>query len=182
MTPWTVARQAPLSSAVSQRVLRLMSIQLVMLANHVILCRSLLLLPSIFPSIRVLSNESALCLRCPKHWSFSFSISPSNEYSGLISFRIDWFDFLAVQGILRSLLQHQNSLENINSLALSFPYIQLSHPYVTIGKTIASTIHIFVGKILPLIFNTLSRFVIAFPPRWQWLLISWLQCFLKPRK
>ena len=122
MTPWTVARQPPLSSTVSQRVLRFMSIQLVMLSNHVILCRSLLLLPSIFPSIRVLSNESALCLRWPKYWSFSFSISSSNEYSGLISFRIDRFDFLAVQGILRSLLQHQNSLENINSLALSFPY------------------------------------------------------------
>ena len=132
MTPWTVTFQAPLSSTISQSVLRFMFIDLVVLSNHVILCHPFLLLPSIFHSIRVLSSESALCIMWPKYWSSSFSISPSNEYSGLISFRIDWFDFLAVQGILRSLLQQHKSLENISSLTLSLlcgPTVTSIHDY-----------------------------------------------------
>ena len=140
-TPWTAAHQASLSITVSQDLLKLMSIELVMLSNHLILCRPLLLLRSNFPSIKVISNESALCIRWPKDRSFSFSISPSNEYSGLFSFRIDWFDLLAVQGPLLSILQHHGSKASILQCSAFF-MVQLSHPYMTIGKTIALTIQI----------------------------------------
>ena len=140
-----------------------MSIKLVMSSNHLILCHPLLLLPSIFPSIRAFSNESVLHIRWPKHWSFSFSISPSNEYSGLISFRIDWFD-LPVQGTLKSLLQHHSSKASILQ-CLAFFLVQLSHPYMTTRKAIALTRRIFVGKVISLLFNMLSRLVIAFLPR-----------------
>ena len=139
-----------------------MSIKSVMLSNHLILCR-LLLLPSIFPSIRVFSNESVLHLRWPKYWSFSFSISPSNEYSGLISFRIDWFDLIAVQGTLKSLLQHHSSKASILQHS-AFLMVQLSHPYMTTGKTIALTSWTFVSKVMSLLFNMLSRLVIVFLP------------------
>ena len=132
-------------------------------SNHLILCRPLLILPTIFPSIRVFLNESVLHIRWPKYWSFSFSISPSNEYSGLIFFRIDWFD-LAVQGTLKSLLQHPQ-FKSISSSALSFLYVQLSHPYMTTGKTIALTRPTFVGKIMSLLFNTLSRLALGFLSR-----------------
>ena len=148
----------------SQNLLKLMSIEFVMPSNHFILYHTLLLLPSIFPSIRIFSNKSALCIRWPKYWSFSFSISPSNEYSGLILFRIDCFDILTVQGTLKSLLQHHNSKASI-LLCSAFFMVQLSHPYVTTGKTMALTIWTFVGKVMSLLFNTLSRFVIAFLPR-----------------
>ena len=141
-----------------------------MLSNHLILCHPLLLPPSIFPSIRVFSNESVLCNRWPKYWSFSFSISPSNEYSGLIYFRIDWFDSLAVQGTLKSLLQQASVLGHS-----AFFIIQLSHPYMTTGKTRAVTRWAFVGRVMSLLFNMLSGFVIAFLPRSKHLLISWLQ-------
>ena len=143
-------------------------------SNHLVLCHPLLLLPLIFPSIRVFSNESALCIRWPKYWSCSFSISPSNEYSGLISFRIDWFDLFAVQGTLKSLLQHHSSKASILWCS-AFSIVQLSHPYMTTGKTIALTRQTFVGKVMSLLFNMLSRFVIAFLPRSKCLLISWLQ-------
>ena len=132
VTPWIVAHQAPLSSTISQSLLKFMSIELVMQFNHLILCHPLLLLPPIFPSIRVFSNELALCIKYPKYWCFSFSIYPSNEYSGLISFRIDWFDLLAVQGTLKSLLGHQNSKASILQCSAFF-MVQLSHPYVTTG-------------------------------------------------
>ena len=152
-------------------------------SNH--LCHSLLLLPSTFPSIRVYSNESALHIRWPKYWSFSFSISPSNKYSGLISFRMDWFDLLAVEGTLRSLLQYYNSKASILR-CLAFFMFQLSYPYVTTGKTIALTIWTFVGKVMSLLFNMLSRFVITFLLRSKHLLISWLQSpsavILEPKK
>ena len=138
---------------------KLMSIELVMPSNHLILSWSLLL-PSIFPSIRVFSNESVLCIRWPKDWSFSFNISPSNEYSGLISFRMDWFDFLAVQGTLKSLLQHHSSKASVLRHSAFFT-VQLSHPSMTTGKTIAFTRRTFVSKVMSLLFNTLSRFVIA---------------------
>ena len=137
-----------------------MSIESVMLSNHLILCCPLLLLPSIFPSIRVFSNESVLHIRWPKYWSFSFSNSSSNEYSGLISFRIDWFDLLAVQGILKSLLQYHSSKASI-PWCLAFFMVQLSHLYMTTGKTIALTLRTFVGKAISLLFNILSRFVIS---------------------
>ena len=140
-------------------------------SNHFILCHPLLLLLSIFPSIRVFSSESVLCIRQPNYWSFSFSISPSNEYSELISFRIDWFDLLAAQGILKSPLQHHSSKTSILQHAAIF-IVKLSHPYVTPGKAIALT---FVGKVMSLLINTLSRFIIAFIPRSKCLLISWLQ-------
>ena len=133
-------------------------------SNHLILCHPLLLLPSIFPSIRVFSNKSVLCIRWPKLWSFSFNISPSNEYSGLISFRMDWLDFLAVQGTLRSLLQYHSSKASILRLSAFF-IVQLSHPYMTTGKTIASTRWNFVGKVMSPLFNMLSRLVITFLPR-----------------
>ena len=143
-------------------------------SNHLIFCRPLLLLPSIFPSIRVFSNESTLRLRWPKYWSFSFSISPSSEHSWLISFRIDWFDILAVQGTLKSLLQHHSSKASILWHSAFF-MVQLSHPYMTTGKTTALTRWTFVGKVMSLLFNMLSRLVIAFLPRSKCLLISWLQ-------
>ena len=166
--------QASLSIINSWNLLKLMSIESVMLSNHLILCRPLLLLPSIFPSIRVFSNQSAFCIRGPKYWNFSFSISPSNEYSGLISFRIDWFDLLAVQGTLRSLLQHHSSKASVLWHSAFF-MIQLSHPYTTTGKTAALTRWTFVGKVMSLLFNMLFRFVMAFLPRSKCLLISWLQ-------
>ena len=143
--PWTAACQASLSITNSQSLLKLMSIKLVMPSNHLILCRPLLLLPSVFPSIRVFSNESVLCIRCPNGWSFSFSISPSNEYSELISFRIDCFDLLAVQGTLESLLQHHSSKASI-PLRSAFFIVQLSYPYMTTGKTITLTVWTFVSK------------------------------------
>ena len=143
-------------------------------SNHLILCCPLFLPPSIFPSIKVFSNESVLHLRWPKYWSFSFSISPSNKYSGLISFKIAYLDLLAVQGTLKSLLQHHSSKASILQRSAFF-IVQLSHPYMTTGKTIALTIWIFVGKVMSLLFNMLSRFVIAFLPRSKHLLISWLQ-------
>ena len=166
--------QASLSITNSQSLLKLMSIQSVMPSNHLILCRPLLLPPSIFPSIRVVSNESVLHIRWPKYWSFSFNISPSNEYSGLISFRRDWLDLLAVQGTLKSLLQHYSSKASILWCSAFF-IVQLSHPYVTTGKTTALTIQTFVGKVMSLLLNMLSRFVIAFLPRSKCLLISCLQ-------
>ena len=159
--------------------------QSVMPSNHLILCRPLLLLPSIFPSIRVFSDESALPIRWPKYWSFSFSISPSNEHPRLISFRMDWLDLLAVQGTLKGLLQHQHSKASV-LLHSAFFIVQLSHPYMTTGKTIALTKWTFVGKIMSLLFNMLSRLVITFLPRSKRLLISWLQSpstvILEPRK
>ena len=145
-----------------------------MSSNHLILCRPLLLLPSIFSSIRVFSNESVLHIRWPKYWSFSFSISPSNEYSGLISFRMDWLDLLAVQGTLKSLLQHHNSKVSIFRCSAFF-IVQLLHLYMTTGKTIALTRQTFVSKVMSLLFNILSRLVITFLPRSKRLLISWLQ-------
>ena len=151
-----------------------MSIVSVMLSNHLILCQSLLLLPSIFPSIRVFSNESALHLKWPKYWSFSFNISPSNEHPGLIFFRIDSLDLLAVQGTLKILLQHHSSKASILRHSAFFT-VQLSHPYMTTGKTIALTVWTFVGKVTSLLLNMLSRLVITFLPRSKLLLISWLQ-------
>ena len=151
-----------------------MSIELVMPSNHLILCHPLLLLPSIFPSIRVFSSESALHIRWPKYGSFSFKISPSNEHPGLISFRMDWLDLLAVQGTLKSLLQPHSSKASILRHSAFF-IVQLSHPYMTTGKTIALTRQTFVGKVMSLLFNMLSRLVIAFLPRSRHLLISWLQ-------
>ena len=142
-------------------------------SNHLILCHPLLLLLSIFPSIRVISNESVLCIRWPKYWSFSFNISPSNEYPGLISFRMDWLDLLAVQGTLKSLLQHHSS-KVLTLQCSAFFIVQFSHPYMTTGKTIALTRQTFVGKVMSLLFNMLSRLVIAFLPRTKRLLISWL--------
>ena len=162
-----------------------MSIELVMLCNHLILCRPLLLLPSIFPSIRVFSNESVLPIRWPKYWSFSFSISLSNEYAGLISFRMDLLDLLAVQGALKSLLQHHSSKSSVLQHSAFF-IVQLSHLYVTTGKTIALTRWTFVAKVKSLLFNTLSRLIITFLPRSKCLLISWLQSpsavILEPKK
>ena len=141
-----------------------MSIESVMPSNYLILCQSLLLPTSVFPRIRIFSNESVLCIRWPKYWSFSFSIIPSSEHPGLISFRMDWLDLLAVQGTLKSLLQHHSSKASILWLSAFF-IVQLSHPYMTTGKTIALTRCIFVGKVMSLLFNMLSRFVIAFLPR-----------------
>ena len=161
-----------------------MSIELVIPSN-LILCHPLLFLPSTFPSIRVFSDESVLCIRWPKYWSFSFSISPSSEYSGLISLRMDWLDLLAVQGILKSLLQHHSSKASILQHSAFF-IMQLSHPYMTTGKTIALTWWTFVGKVVSLLFNMLSRLVIVFLPRSKGLLISWLQSpsagILEPKK
>ena len=145
-------------------VLKLMSIESVMPSNHLIFCRPLLLLPSIFPSIRIFSRESVLCIKWPKYWSFSFNFSPSNECSGLISFRMGWLNLLAVQVTLKSLLQHRNLKASI-LWCLAFYIVQLSHPYMTTGKTIALTRWIFVGKVMSLLFNMLSRLVIAFLPR-----------------
>ena len=173
VTPRTAAHQASLFIN-SWSLLKLMSIESVMPSNHLTLCRPLLLQPSIFPSIRVFSNESVLRIRWPKYWSFSFSISDSDEYSGLISFRIDWLDFLAVQGTLSSLLQQHCSKASILQGSTLF-VVQLSHPYMTTGKTIALTRWTFVGKVTSLLFNMLSRLVIVFLPRSKHLFISWLQ-------
>ena len=173
MTPRTAAHQASLSITNSWSLPKLMSIESVMPSNHLILCCPLLLLPSIFPSITVFSNESALCIRWPKYWSFSFNISPSNEHSGLISFRMDWLDLLAVQGTLKSLLQHHSSKASVLWCSAFFT-VQLSHPYMTTGKTIALTRQTFVVKVMSLLFNMLSRLVITFLPRSKCLLISWL--------
>ena len=164
VSPWNAACQASLSFTMSQSLLKFMSIELVMLSNHLILCHPLLFLPSIYPSIRVFCNEWTLRIRWPKYWSFSFSISPSNEYSGLMSFRMDWFDLFAIQGTLKRLLQHS-----------AFFMVQLSYQYMTAGKTIALTRWIYVIKVMSLLFNTLSMFIVAFLPRNKCLLISWLQ-------
>ena len=153
-----------------------MSIESVMPSNHPILCRPCLLLPSILPSIRVFSNETALCIKWPKYWSFSFNISPFDEHSGLISFRMDWLDLLAVQGTLKSLLQHHSSKASILQCSAFF-IVQLSHPYMTTGKTIVLTRWTFVGKAISLLFNLLSRLVITFLSRSKRLFISWLQYF-----
>ena len=168
------ARQASLSTTNSQSLLKSMCIELVRPSNHLILCRPLLLLPSIFPSSRVFANESALHIRWPKYWSFCFSISPPNEHPGLMSFRVDWLHLLAVQGTLKSLLQHHNSKASI-LLRSTFFIVQLSHPYMTAGKTIALTRWTFVDKVMSLIFNMLSKLAITFLPRSKHLLISWLQ-------
>ena len=165
-TPWFATNQAFLSITNSQSLPKIMSIELVMPYNHLIFSRPLLLLTSIFPSIRVFSNESALCIR----WSFRFSMSPSNEHSGLISFRMDWLDLLAVQGTLKSLLQHHSSKTSIFQ-CLAFFIVQLSHPYMTTGKTIALTRWTFVGKVMSLLFNMLFRLVITFLPRSKCVLI-----------
>ena len=159
-TPWAAACQASLSISNPRSLLKLMSIELVVPANCVVLCCPLLFLPSIFPSIRVFSNKSVLGIRWPKDWSFSFNISPSNEYSGLISFMMDWFDFLAVQGTFKSLLQHHSSKAS-NLQCSAFFMVQLSHPYMNTGKTMALTRWTSVSKIMSLLFNTLSRFVTA---------------------
>ena len=156
-----------------------------MSSNHVVLCCPLLLLPSIFPRVRVLSNESVLHIRWQKYWSFPFSISPSNEYSGLISFKIDWFDLLAIQGTHKNLLQHHSSKASILQCSAFF-IVQLSHPYMTTGKTIALATQTSVGKVMSLLFNMLPRLVITFLPRSKCLLISWLQSpsavILEPKK
>ena len=173
-TPWIAARQASLSITNSQSLLKLMSIESVMPSSHLILCCPLLLLPSIPPSIRVFSNESTHCMRWPKYWSFSFSITASNEHPGLISFRMDWLDLLAVQGTLKNLLQHHSSKASIFRHSTFFT-VHLSHSYMTTGKTIALTRWTFVGEVMSLLFNMLSRLVITFLPRSKRLLISWLQ-------
>ena len=172
-TPWTAPPQASPSLTNSWSSLKLMSIESVMPSNHLIFCRPLLL-PSMFPSIRLFSNESALRLRWAKYWSFSFNISPSNEHSGLISSRMDWLDLLSVQGTLKSLLQHHSSRVSILQRSAFFT-VQLSHPYMTTAKTIALTTWTFVGKVVSLFFNKLSRLVITSLSRSKCLLISWLQ-------
>ena len=184
-TPWFTVCQASLSITNSQSFPKLMSMESVMPSNHLILCHPLLLLPSIFPSIKVFSNESALRIRWPKYWSFSFNISPSNEHTGLISFRMDWLDLLAVQGTLKSLFQHHSSKASIFWHSAFFT-VQLAHPYMTTGEIIALTRWTFVSKIMSLLFNMLSRLVITFLPRSKFLLISWLQSpsavILEPKK
>ena len=184
-TPWTAAGQALLSFTISQNLVRFMSIELVMPSYHLILCHLLLLLPSIFPSIRVFSDELTLHIRWPNYSHFSFSISPSREYSGLISFRIDWFDLLAVQGTIKSPWSATPRFESMNLRCLAFFMVQLSHSYMTNGKTIALIRHAFVSKVsLP--FNMLFRFVIAILPRSKCLLIPWLKSpsvvILEPKK
>ena len=182
--PWTAAHQASLYFTISWSLLNLMSIKSVMPPNHLILCHPLLLLLSLVPSIRVFSNESALSIWWPQYWSFSFSISPSNEYLGLISFKIDWVD-LEVQRTLKSLLQHHSSKASILSCSAFF-IVQLSHPHMSTGKTIAFTIQTFVGKVMSLLFNMLSRLVVTFLPRSKCLSISWPQSpsavILEPKK
>ena len=184
-TPWTAAHQASLSITNSRHLLKLMSIESVVPSSHLSLCCPLLLLSSVFPSIRVFSSESFLCIRWTKYWNFSFSISPSNEYSVLISFRMDWLDLLTVQGTLKSLLQNHSSKASVLQCSAFF-IVQLSYPYMTTGKTIALTRWTFVGKVMSLLFNMLSRLVIAFLPRSKRLLISWLQSpsavILEPKK
>ena len=171
---WTAAHQASLSITNPRSLLKLMSIELVMPSNHLILCRPLLVPPSIFPSVSVFSNESVLHIRWPKYWSFSFSISPSNEHPGLIFFRMDWLDLLAVQGTLKSLLQQHSWKASILQHSAFF-IVQLSHPYMAPGENIAMTRQTFVSKVMFLLFNMLSRFFITFLPRSKRLLISWLQ-------
>ena len=163
MTPWTAVHQASLSITNSRSLLKLMSIESVMPSNHLILCRPLLLLPSIIPRIRVFSSESVLCIRWPQYWSFSFSISPSKEYSGMIFFRTDWLDLLAAQGTLKSLFQHHSSKVSILQCSV------LSFPYIATGKTIALTRWTFVDEVMSLLFNILSRLFIAFLPRNKYL-------------
>ena len=184
-TPWIATRQVSLSITNSWSSLRLTSIELVMPSSHLILCHPLLLLPPIPPSIRVFSNESTLHMGWPKYWSFSFSIIPSKEIQGLISFRMDWLDLLEVQGTLKTLLQHHGSKASILRLSAFFT-VQLLQSYMTTGKTIALTRRIFVGKVISLLFNMLSRLVITFLPRSNCLLISWLQSpsavILEPKK
>ena len=184
-TPWISASQASLSITNSQSLPKLMSIESEMPSSHLILCRLLLLLPLIPPSIRVFSNESTLRIRWPKYGSFSFSISPSNEHPGLISFRMDWLDLLTVQGTLKSLLQHHSSRASVLQCSAFF-IVQHSHPYMTTGKTIALTRWTFVGQIMSLLFNMLSRLVITFLPRSKRPLILWLQSpsavILEPKK
>ena len=184
-TPWITARQASLSIPNSWSLLKPMSIESVMPSSHLILCHPLLLLPPTPPSIRIFSNESTLLMRWPKYWHFSFSISPSNKHPGPISFRMDWMDLLAVQGTLKSLLQHHSSKASILQCSAFFT-VQLSHPYMTTGKTTALTRRTFVGKVMSLLFNRLSRLVITFLPRSKRLLISWLQSpsavTLEPKK
>ena len=170
-TPWTAARQVSLLFTISQSLLRLMFIESVMPSNHLILCHPLLLLPSIFPSIRVFSNELALCIRWPKYWNFSFSISPSSEYPGLISFRTDWLGLLTVHGTLKNLLQHHSTKASIFWHSAFF-MVQLSHPDMTTGKTITLTRRTFVGKVMSLLYNMLSKLVIAFLPMSKGFLIS----------
>ena len=184
-TLWIAACQASLSITNTWSLLKLMSIKSVMPSNHLILCCPLLLPPSIFPGIRVFSNESVLLIRWPKYWGFSFSISPPNEYSGLIAFRMDWLYLLAVQGTLKNLLQHHSSKASI-LLHSAFFIIQLSYPYVITGKTKALTRWTFAGKAMSLLFNMLSRLVIAFLSSTKGFLISWLQSpsavILEPKK
>ena len=184
-TPRIAAHQVPLSVTNSQSLLKLKSFESVMPSNHLILCHHLLLLPSIFPNIRVFSNESVLCIRWPKYWSFSINTSPSSEHLGLISFRMDWLDRLEVQGTLKSLLQHHSSKASM-LWHTAFFIVQLSHSYMTTGKTIALTRRTFVDKVVSLLFNMLSRLVLTFLPRSKRLLISWLQSpsavILEPRK
>ena len=172
--PWTTVRQASLSITNSWSFPKPMSIESVMPSNHLILCHPVLLLPSIFPSIRVFSNESGLHIRWPKYWSFSFNISPSNEHPGLISFRMDWLDLLVVQGTLKSLLQHHSSKASILQHSAFFT-VEFWHPYMTTGKTITLTRRTFVGKVMSLLFTMLSTLVRTFLPRSKRLLISWLQ-------
>ena len=173
-TPWTAVCQASLFIANSWQLLKLMSIELVMPSNHLILCHPLLLMPSVFPSIRVFSKESALPIRWPKYWSLSLNISPSNEHPELISFRMDWLDFLAVQGTLKNLLQHHSSKASILQHSAFF-IVQHSHPFMTTEETLALTRWTFVGKVMSLLFNMPSRLVITSLPRSKHLLISWLQ-------
>ena len=184
-TPWITAHQASLSITNSRSSLRLISIESAMASSHLILCRPFLLLPPIPPSIRVFSSESTLCIRWPNYWSFSFSIIPSKEIPGLISFRMDWLDLHTVQGILKSLLQHHSSKASILQCS-AFLIVQLSHPYMTTGKTIALTRWTFFGKVMSLLFNMLSRLVITFLPRSKRLLIHGcshhLQWFWSPEK
>ena len=177
LQPCGLQHQASLSITNSQSLLKLLSIEPVMPSNHLILCHPLLLLPSIFPRIRVYSNESVLLIRWPNYWSFSFSISPSNEYLGLISFRMDWLDRLAVQGTLKSRLQHHSSKASVLQ-CLAFFIVQLSHPYMTTVKTIALTRWTFVGKVMSLLFNMLSKLVITLLPRSKLLSILWLQSII----
>ena len=183
--PWTAACQASLSITNSWSLLKLMSIESVMPSNHLIICCPLCLPPSIFPSIRIFSSESVLLIRWPVYWSFNFSISPSNEYSGLISFRMNWLDLLAVQRTLKNLLQHHSSKASILQHSAFF-MVQLSYPYMTTGRTKALTRQNFVGKVMSLVFNMLSRLVIALLPRSKCLFISWLQSpsavILEPKK
>ena len=184
-TPWIAACQTSQSITNSRSPLKPMSIESVMPCDHFILCRPLLFLPSIFPSITVFSNESVLRIRWPNYWNFSFNISPSNEHPGLISFRMDWLDLLAVQGTLKSLLQHHSSKASILLCSVFF-IVQLSHPYMTTGKTLALTRRTFVGKVMSLLLNMLSRLILTFLPRIKRLLISWLQSpyavILEPHK